>query len=288
LDRRKKAPEKNKQLLSQTILSHTSKIVCPKIGGVIVESTSYSSNDLQYIEDSWGVKSINAIAKNLNRSVGAILNKKGRLGLGPFLDCGEYITVHQFFLAIGRTGGDEYTLGTWLKKDFPIKRRRVHHCSFNIIYLNDFWKWAEEYRTRIDFDKFKENAVGAEPEWVKEQRTADVEFAKYKGVPWTTKEDNQLKSLLKLYKYTYKALSMSLYRTEGALKRRMVDLNIKERPLRESSGSTWTTDQIRIVTEMYYKGYKNDVIKGYVDKSGQAIRGKIERLIKDGLITKWK
>lgn len=251
-------------------------------------SASYSSEELDYIEDNWGKVSIVGIAKKLNRSVGAILNKKGRLGLGSFLDCGEYVTVHQLFLAMGRTGGDDYTLNKWVKKGFPLKSKKVLEYGFKIVYLNDFWKWAKEYRTCIDFNKFKENALGAEPAWVKEQRTADIAFSKYKGTPWTTKEDNHLKSLLKLYKYTYKALSISMSRTEGAIKRRMLDLNIKERPLREFCHSTWSSEQIKIVIEMYYKGYKNDVIKDYVDKSALAIGGKIERLIKDGVITKWK
>jgi len=251
-------------------------------------SASYSLAETEYLEDNWGKVSIIGMAKKLDRSVGAILSKKGRLGLGPFLESGEYITLHQFFLAIGRAGNDEDTINKWLENGFPLKSKKILDYRFKIVYINEFWKWAKEYRTHIDFNKFKENALGAEPPWVKGQRTADVLFSKYKRREWSTKEDITLKNLLKLYKYNYKELSIAISRTEGAIKRRMVGLNIKERPLRESCGCTWSVEQIKIVTELYYKGYRNDVIKNYVDKSGEAIRGKIERLIKDEVITKWK
>ena len=248
----------------------------------------YSSDESQYLEDNWGAMSVGTIAKNLNRPISGLINKKGRLGLGSFLDNGEYITVHQLFIAIGRTGGNDYTLKQWIKKGFPVKRKKVHNCSFNVIYLNAFWKWAKEYRMHIDFNKFKKNVIGEEPEWVKDQRAADIAFSKYKFTPWTKSEDNHLKSLLGLYKYSYPQLSKAMYRTEGAIKRRCIDTRVLERPLRENPHSIWNKKQEAIVIQMYSKGYRSEIIKDYIDKSGQAINGKIERLIKDGFLTKWK
>ena len=253
-----------------------------------IGSLNYNSYESQYLEDNWGAVSIATIAKNLNRPIGGLINKKGRMQLGTFLDNGEYITVHQMFIAIGRCGGNDYTFKKWVKHGFPFKRKKVNNCSFNVIYLNDFWKWAKEYRMHIDFNKFKKNVLGEEPTWVKDQRAADISFAKYKTMPWTTSEDNHLKSLLKLYKYTYKELSKSMSRTEGAIKRRCVDTGIVERPLREEPHSIWTKEQESIVIEMYCKGYRSDIIKDYIDKSAQAIGGKIERLIRDGFLIKWK
>lgn len=251
-------------------------------------SLGYSLEETDYIEDNWGALSINTIAKNLNRPIGGLINKKCRMHLGNFLDSGEYITVHQLFISIGRNGGNDYTLKHWIKKGFPVKKKRVCNCSFKIIYLNDFWKWAKKYRMHIDFNKFEKNVLGEEPPWVKEQRKADVLFSKYKLTTWTKEQDNHLKSLLKLYKYTYKELSLAIFRTEGAIRRRMVELKINERPLREDAHGIWSPEQIKIVIEMYHKGYRSEVIKDYINKSGHAIDGKIERLIKSGFITRWK
>ena len=44
--------------------------------------------------ENWGNLSIKAIAKKLNRSENAIEVRKNRLGLGSFLENGEYITFY--------------------------------------------------------------------------------------------------------------------------------------------------------------------------------------------------
>ena len=249
---------------------------------------SYNLAESRYIEDSWGSVSIEGIAKKLNRPIGGIRNKRDRLGLGAYLDSGDYITINQFFMTIGRSGGYSYTLNQWVAKGFSLKSKKVMSTSYKIVYLNQFWNWADKNRMHINFAKFKKGALGLEPVWVKEIRTADKLFSKYKVTAWSINEDNHLKSLLKLYRYTYKRLSQAIFRTEGSIKRRMVDLNIRERPLREDSHNIWSEEQINIVIKMYYSGYRSEVIKNYVDKSAQAIGGKIERLIKDRLLTKWK
>lgn len=248
----------------------------------------WSLENREYLEDSWGSVSIGAIAKNLDKSINAVLNKVQEMQLGRFLDSQDYITVNQFMKAIGRNGCWTYTLNQWVAKGFPMKRKKVLNDRFKIIYLKDFWKWAKEYRMHIDFAKFQENALGKEPKWVKEQRKADIEFAKYKITPWTPQEDATLYSLLKTYRYTYRELSLQLKRTEGAIKRRVLDLGILERPLRESPHGIWTKEEIDTIIDMYYKGYKNDVIKEYINKSAQAVGGKLERLIKQGLVEKRK
>lgn len=249
---------------------------------------AYSAAELDILEDKWGTISVTGIAALLKRPLTGIMNKKGRMGLGSFLSNGEYVTVNQLFIAMGRTNGASYTIDKWIKMGFPYKDKKVINSKFKIIHLEEFWKWAEEYRMHINFDKFKENALGAEPTWVKDQRRADVEFAKYKPTPWTTREDNQLKNLLKTYRYTYSELSRQILRTEGAIKKRYKYLKIMDWPIRKDPHGIWTDLQINTVIEMYKKGYRSTVIKEYIDKSEQAIGGKIERLIREGRLTKWK
>lgn len=249
---------------------------------------NFSGSEIEYLENNWGLKSVSTIAKNLNRSISSIVVKKNRMKLGAFLDNGAYITVNQLFKAIGREGGTGYVLYNWIKKGLPVKNKKVLNNSFKIIYLDDFWKWAKEYRMHIDFNKFKENALGFEPDWVKEQRKADIAFSKYKVTPWTKKEDSQLESLLKLFKYTYRELSLQVLRAEGGIKKRINNLGLSIWPLREPPNSKWTDEEINVVVSMYGKGYRSEVIKEYIDKSSQAISGKIERLIRDGVIIKHK
>lgn len=252
-----------------------------------IEERAWTNEDVNYLQENWGEKSITTISKNLNRNISAVMNKKSRLRLGAFLESGEYLTVNQLFKAIGRVGGTSYTLERWISKGLPVRFKKVMSNTFKVIYLKDFWKWAERYRMHIDFYKFKENALGKEPAWAKEQRKADIEFAKYKVGPWTKEEDANLKGLLKLYRYTYRELSIRTHRTEGAIKHRINDLGIKEWPLRQPSHSKWSEAEINTVIKMYKQGYRSAVIKEYINKSEQAINGKIERFIKEGIIEKW-
>jgi hypothetical protein len=249
----------------------------------------WSAEEMSILEDKWGTVSVKGIANLLKRPVGGVINKKVKMGLGPFLQSGDYITVNQLYIALGRTGGGQYALQHWINdQHMPVKYKLRHNNKYRVIYLDDFWKWAEEYRMWINFAKVEPNILGEEPDWVAEQRRADIEFSKYKTTPWTEKEDALLKSYLKMFKYTYRDLSIQMKRTMGAIKRRMIDLGIKERPLREPPHSPWTEDEVNTVIEMYNKGYRSAVIQEYINKSGQAIEGKIERLIKEGYLTKWK
>ena len=65
----------------------------------------------QFLQDQWGVMSIPAIAKRLNRSVEAVIVRKNRLGLGPVLFGGDYISMNQLIIAVcGSNAGGNYML----------------------------------------------------------------------------------------------------------------------------------------------------------------------------------
>lgn len=147
--------------------------------------------------------------------------------------------------------------------------------------MRDFWKWAKDNRTFIDFSKVEIGILGEEPAWVKDQRKADILFSQYKRTPWTNDEDSLLKSMLNLYRYSYRDISIRLKRTEGAIKRRMLDLKIKQRPLKADNHNPWTDEETSILNDLLSKGYKAEVIAEYIDRSALAIKGKIERGIQN-------
>lgn len=244
---------------------------------------NWTPEEKAYLEESWGCISISTIAKNLDRSENAVIIKAVKFGLGPFLEAGDYITLNQLFIALRGNQQGSYTLNQWIEKGLPVKKKRVRNCSFKVIYFDDWWDWAEINRTIIDFSKLEPMILGAEPDWVKDQRRADSEKRQqYKKTPWTPEEDLLLEQLLKSYKYTYRELSVRLQRTEGAIKRRMVDLGIKERPLKMSNHNPWAGDEVQTLRDLYHKGHTPSTMANYIDRSAQAIRGKIERMIKEG------
>lgn len=253
----------------------------------MAKARNWTEKEIEYLMDSWGAVSMVTIAKNLGRSVEAVKLKAGRLGLGRFLDAGEYVTLNRLMSVMRgmskSNNGYSYTIRQWIDKGLPVKRKKVNNCSFRVVYLRDWWDWAEENSTLIDFSKMEPLALGEEPAWVKEQRKADIEKRiQFKTSPWTKAEDKLLIDLLNSYRYTYRELSIRLKRTEGAIKRRVLDLGIKARPLKMPNHTPWTEAETQKLIELYRKGYTPPTMANYIARSSQAISGKIERLIKEG------
>ncbi|MGX8711644.1 MAG: hypothetical protein ACQGTM_15535 [bacterium] len=237
----------------------------------------WSQDEYDYLMDNWGKTSLGGIAKNLNRSTNAVKIKVARLGLGAFLESGEYVTFNELIKSLGREKSSTYMATSWIKnRGFPIKHKRVGKCSFRVVYLNDFWKWAEQNRTFIDFSKFEENTLGIEPTWVSEQRKSDqIKKIQYKKTPWVPAEDSELKRLLKSYRYSYLDLSKKLGRTCGAIQRRIYDLKLKERPVKPDNHIKWTVAEFERLESLIKNGVPYPLIAEQIGRSEKAIRGKV-------------
>lgn len=241
----------------------------------------WTKEEYEYLEASWGERSLPYIAKKLNRSENAIKIKVQRLNLGSFLESGEYITLNQLVIAVkGTNSGLSYISKSWGKeRGLPIHSKRVGQNRFRIVYLNDFWKWAEKNKSFINFAKMEPLVLGKEPEWVAEQRKKDFEaFGLQRKDVWTPYEDSRLRILLKQQKYGYAELSQILYRSAGAIQRRCTDLKILDRPVKaENHGeqAAWTDEMFCILAEGITAGDSYMAISQRIGKSEKAIRGKV-------------
>lgn len=241
------------------------------------KNTKWTKEEEQYLQDNWGMFSVKTLAKNLGRSENAINVRKHKLGLGSFLENGDYITFNQLKTAIGIGGGAGYMNISWIKnRDFPIHTKRVHNCSFKVVYLDEWWKWAEQNKDLLDFSKFEENMLGEEPDWVKIKRKHDVEKnQKYICTPWTKAEDSRLIHLVQKQKYTYAELSTMLRRTNGAIQRRLCDLGVPDRPIKADNHTLWTQDELDLLGHLIKLGYGYDLIADEIGKSSKSVRGKV-------------
>lgn len=118
--------------------------------------------------DSWGVKAVTTIAAKLQRTVQSVKIRASRLQLGPALMAGEYITFNQLSAAFGNLedGSCGYKMKSWVeKRGFPVHTKRVVDSSFRVVYLNEFWEWAEKNRSFLDFSRMEPLALGKEPPW---------------------------------------------------------------------------------------------------------------------------
>jgi hypothetical protein len=231
-----------------------------------------------YLSDNWGQVSVPGLCEKLNRSENAIMVRVQRLGLPPFLESGEYITLNQLIQAVtGSDTGYSYKMTSWVKnRGLPVHYRRNNQCTWRVVYIEEFWKWAEENRSFIDFSKMEPLILGEEPDWVAEQRRKDfISNANYRKDPWTPQEDSRLKEYLKQFKYGYAELSKMLGRSAGAIQRRICDLGLKERPVKADNHKSWEDSDFQTLADMIRAGYSYGAIGEALGKSEKAVRGRV-------------
>lgn len=245
------------------------------------QARNWTEEEKEYLAEHWGQFSVPSLCKRLNRSQNGIIVMARRLNLGAYYDSGDYITMHQLLSALGYgSSGDSYKQISWIKnRGFPVHKKRNNKSTVKVVYLEEFWEWAEKNKTFLDFSKFEEDALGLEAQWVKEKRKRDLRNThSYTKTPWTPEDDSYLKDLLKAHRFTYSEISKRLKRTDGAIQRRICDLGIKERPVKAENHTLWTEAQIAILGKMIKQGCNYEAIHEEIpDKSVKAIRGFVYR-----------
>lgn len=244
---------------------------------------NWTPEEEAYLQDKWGTLSVSTIAKSLGRSIDAVIVRSQRLGLGSHLASDVRISVNQLMLALYQAdaGSTGYTMHKLIREGLPVKMHKVKTKNFRVIDIDEFWKWAEDHKEFLDFSKFEEYSLGKEPEWVKVKRKADFQKTQQQGEHnevWTGATDQKLKRMLSQHKYTYRDLSKELNRSEGAIKRRILDLGLKERPVRNKT-RMWTEEEVETLCEMAEKGYSWGQIADKLGRTALATRGKYERLL---------
>lgn len=239
----------------------------------------YTKEELIYLEEKWGTKSIKAIARKLNRSEWAVRMKAYKMGLGDPRLSMDGITINQLSKAIGVHY--QSVMRNWVKQyGFPVKNKVLANEKVNYVTHGDFWKWAKDNRNLIDFSRIEENILGREPNWVNEKRRVDIvaNNNSRNRNPWTDPEIEKLISLLKTYKYTYADIAERLGRSQSAVKRRIYDLKIPYRPVPKRKGVFWTKDQKVKLKELYDKGYTPTLISKTIGKSEFSIYEKLRMM----------
>lgn len=236
----------------------------------------WTQEEIDYLYDSWGKFSMNTITKNLKRGESSIRNKITQLGLGSFFENGDYVTMGVLRKALGYSDAHIFT-EDWSKwKDLPVKYKTNKEKRLKIIYLEDFWKWAEKNKNLLSFSNFEKYALGPEPKWVDEKRNADIKYNNYRYKKWTERDDQYLISLVNSYKYDYTELAKILGRKEESIKSRIRALGLKARPNKRYIGA-WTDNELEIVFDNIKKGNNYEYIQNELgnNRTIKAISGKI-------------
>lgn len=240
----------------------------------------WTPEEEEILRTFWGTMTMQGLCKKLDRSRNAIMVRIQKLGLPPYLESGDYITINQLHKAFCGTNFSTYQLKSWVNdRGMPIHNKRRGKNTYRVIYLDEFWEWAEKHRSFLDFSKLEPLALGKEPAWVVEQRHKDFRAnALQRKNPWTSHEDSKLKVLLKQHKYGYAELSKIFNRSAGAIQKRCNDLGLKERPVKADNhgeASKWTESMYETLANGIRNGDSYALIGELIGKSEKAIRGKI-------------
>lgn len=237
---------------------------------------AWTTEEIDYLENKWGIVTVSYIAKKLGRTETSITLKAQRMKLGSRL-AGEYVTFNELLTALGLQGSYSWLRDKYINKNgLPAKRKG----KYLIIKIDDFWKWAEQHKQILNFCHFEENMLGKEPEWVKEKRKADLSNPRKvnNNRPWSKEDDALLIQKTKSCRYTYKDLSKDLRRTENAIKRRLYDLGVPYRPIPMDTHIKWTDEENNKMMELYKKGFDSYVIANILNKSQLSISDRIKAL----------
>lgn len=238
----------------------------------------WSKEEEEQLAEEWGTHSASTIAGHLGRTRTAVIVRVARLGLGAHLENSAMISFNVLIKTLGFSGSYEWQLQKFTAAGLKIHMQRVKDCSFRMVNIDEFWKFAEKNKHLIDFSRLEENALGAEPAWVKAKRTEDFKrkcAVKPHNAKWTEAEDKELIRLLRTYRYTYPEIACRLHRSEGAIQRRVNDLGIKERPLKADNHNLWTEEQLQLLCRMIKAGSSYENMSHELGKSAKAIRSKV-------------
>lgn len=247
---------------------------------------AWTAEDEEYLKEYWGRRSIKFIAHKLGRSKNAVICRVRRIGLGAYLDNGDDPTLNQVYCTIHASASGaygQYRLNNWIKAGLPYREKRVDNCKFRVINIDDFWEWAEQHKDLMDFSLFERYSLGAEPAWVDVKRKADHDN-RVKTQPhnkqWSPSDDLTLKRMIARGGCTWTQVASEVHRSEGACRRRAMDLGIethgkiKRNPVRK-----WTDDEIRIMLEMLEAGYSYRQIGERLGRGDRAVESKFARML---------
>ncbi|HBC2592969.1 TPA: helix-turn-helix domain-containing protein [Enterococcus faecalis] len=241
---------------------------------------AWTFDEIEFLKENYGSGSttIETLVRELERTPASIKNKVARLKLGRWYYNVDAITLNELAIAMNVT---HQTLARWSKLyDFPVSSKRFKKSHYYFVRLDKFWKWAETHKNIVQWNKLEKHLLGAEPEWVDEMRTSKIRSTDLstKKKKWSKDEIEKLRWMLNQYKFTYPEICQELGRSHGAVKRKIHDLGIKQRPVYLPNTKKYSTEEVNEILRLYEKGYSFKQISTKLGRSEAGVRGKIERM----------
>lgn len=195
-----------------------------KLLGLNYENKHWSEEEIIFLEEKWGVMSIDNIGKRLGRTNNSILLKAYKIGLREqVIANGEYLTPKDIasILAVGTK-----TVYNWMGKGYlkhrklkinSIKKYQISINNFKLFLKLNEEKWDSRHANikfiKACFTTVREKGESQAIDWL----ISKIELDKLKKSQkcrkqWTVKEVINLESMINIGK-TYKEIAVSLQRS---------------------------------------------------------------------------
>lgn len=137
----------------------------------------WTSIDDETLSDLWGNKSIDIIAKKLNRTVSSIINRVYVLKLGSqIINNYDGITIQELsnIFMVNRST----ILTSWISLGLKLTfRKRSDSSIYSFVEIDNLLEFLKNNQNIWDSRVLEENILGKEPEWLQEKRKQDCSLS---------------------------------------------------------------------------------------------------------------
>ena len=134
-----------------------------EIGNKIMR-TEWTKQEERYMERYYLCYPVEKIAKKLGRSVVSVKHKAARMGLNHYTDSLNAKAVARCF------NSDVSVVIRWIEKfDLPCRKIKCKTQTRYVIDTEKFWKWAENNKGIINWNKYELMSMCPEPRWLEEE-----------------------------------------------------------------------------------------------------------------------
>lgn len=187
----------------------------------------WSQEELDYIREVWGQKTIPEIARKLGRSINAVRIKTQRMGYTGQKWYGEMMSARKVSELLGV---DVHTVcDYWIPKcglKGKAKRLGKTKKTTTIIMFEDLLEWLEAHQDLWDSRRVELFGLGMEYDWLVEKRKADGLKPPRKAQKWTPEEDQRLISMFRRGGVTNDEMGAALGRTASSVEHRLLRLDV--------------------------------------------------------------
>ena len=187
----------------------------------------WSKEELDYIREVWGEKTVPEIAKKLGRTINAVKIKAQRMGYTGQKWYGEMMSARKVSELLGV---DVHTVcDYWIPKcglRGKAKRLGASKKTTTIIMFEDLLKWLKTHQELWDSRRVEQFGLGAEYDWLKEKRKEDALKPERKAQKWTPEEDQRLIQMFRRGEMTNAEMGAALGRPASGVEHRLLRLDV--------------------------------------------------------------